>query len=783
VSRRPRALLQAVHTFLLAVTLCLSAKAQGLTVQTRAADGSESGPGLALTSEQIDVDITGQAARTELKQAYVNRGQVALQATFSLSLVDDARVVGFDYRNGETLVKGEVFERSTAEEVYRETTGLGRDPGLATERGEGTFDFNVFPIAPNERKPVHVSVEQWLTVHGGEVRYRFPLSTASAAVHVRLSDSRPLSGFASPTHELAVERDGAHWVIEARPRAAQAMDFVLTWHLETPAWEPYVETFRSEGMPGYVVVALAAPQTTAAPLAPRDVTLLLDHSGSMGGAPLQHARTAALALLGQLREQDRLNLIAFDDRIDLLFDSPQPLSRENREKARRFITDLSDGGGTDIAAALSKALSSQRGGQRDRIVLLLTDGQSNGPEAIAAASSGDVAARVFTVGLGDGVDRPVLEQIARSRHGTFTFVPDASTLTTQLAHVYASLAPPVLSDVKLTFTGHDAHADLVYPANVDVLPQDGELRFLARTHGSGPLELSISARELAQPLRRTLQLETAEAHPWVGRLWATERIADLLGQNATHGEDGERVTEITNLGILYDLVTPYTAFLAIPQGEVTEGVEGRLADARARKAALLAAHPDAARLSRSQMPPGDPVLTVRAPKSARSVTAVFPFGLTRDLLWDERLEQWTTRFLVPNDVADGTYWVEVWIVDSFGRIARTEVPFTIDSLAPGLRAHFTERGDRLLVEIEGDTELSEARLWFEDTSRPLVVLEARPAALHLRGELTLTGLSLPTTLRVVGTDAARNEAELSFTLSRDAQGTLQVSQLPVEARP
>src|SRR6266851_3790120 len=140
--------------------------------------------------------------------------------------------------------------------------------------------------------------------------------------------------------------------------------------------------------------------------------------------------------------------------------------------------------------------------------------------------------------------------------------------------------------------------------------------------------------------------------------------------------------EVIELGLAYNLVTPYTSFLAVPERELNGAQAATLTDLRAQRARIVAAHSDAAALSRTIMPPGDPVLTVKAPKDALQVTAYFPFGLVKDLAWDEKLEKWVLRFLVPVGVPDGGYEATVLIVRRDGSVEVAKACYTIDSKEP-----------------------------------------------------------------------------------------------------
>ncbi|MFW6197392.1 MAG: hypothetical protein ACOC5B_00875, partial [Myxococcota bacterium] len=171
----------------------------------------------------------------------------------------------------------------------------------------------------------------------------------------------------------------------------------------------------------------------------------------------------------------------------------------------------------------------------------------------------------------------------------------------------------------------------------------------------------------------------------------------------------------------------------------------------------LAANPDAAALSRSAMPPGDPVLRVHAPADARQVTAYFEFGLVADLTYDAASESWVTRFLVPNHVADGDYDVRVLIVDAAGDAQLADVPYTIESDAPDLEVETEVQGREVRVRAASDGDIRLATVaWVDDPS--------------VRAELSRTGdttvregtLTLPPgrhRLRVVIADRARNEAD------------------------
>jgi Ca-activated chloride channel family protein len=233
----------------------------------------------------------------------------------------------------------------------------------------------------------------------------------------------------------------------------------------------------------------------------------------------------------------------------------------------------------------------------------------------------------------------------------------------------------------------------------------------------------------------------------VARIWARSRIDDVLEEMAlTRTPPPELENEVVELGLAYSLVTPFTSFLAVPESELDSGQAQSLQEMRARRAKVLAANADAAALSRRSMPPGDPLLTVSAPRDARQVTAYFSFGLVKDLRWDEQTEKWVVRFLVPVDVPDGEYEAQALVVKRDGAVELVKASYVIDSRCPDFDIDLI--GSRIRVRVA------------EPARKVTVALAADPRRRTvLRGDGSVFEGKLPGRgkLRVVVADRARNE--------------------------
>lgn len=738
---------------------------------------------LPLVYERLRVVIDQGHAQTEFHHAFQNETGQSLEGSYQIALGTVAQATGFHYYVGETKIVGEIFEKEAARQVYEAVTGTGRDPGLLEQSGEGVFSFRVAPIAPGEKKRIGVSTSQLLRQTGTTLEYQAPLGRDGAGSTIELIDTRDLDKIWSPTHEFSETKTKRGRELRVLKKKGSSDRLILKYRVVEKDFEITAAVHRTAGHDGYVFLSLAAPEGLTQKKTPRDVTLVIDRSGSMTGSPLSAARNASKAVLGRLREDDFVNVVSFDDGTDALFGEPR-LVKDARKEALSFVDSIEAGGGTDLALALSEAFRRMPAKGRPSVVLFLTDGESDPAAALKAAESAPKGVRLYTVGIGAGVDRPLLSRLAREHGGRFTYVADEKNLERDVEHLFARTSEPVLSDLKISVEG--AQVKRMYPRTSSDLFFKDQLTFAIRAtpdskKSTARLKIVGTREGKTHVLQKSLNL--APAHkPWVGRAWATQRVDDLLEQMSLSGETPELKNEAIELALAYDLVTRYTSFLAIPESEITENVRGTMEQERERRVALLKKHKDAAALSRTVMPPGDPVITVRAPGSSQGVTAVFSFGKVLDLSYVPEKEVWEGRFLVPNHIADGAYDVQVFVVSREGEVSQTTTNYEIDSRAPAFEIAVTEEPGGATLKLTADEKLREVRVTALDAD------SKRGARLSSSGRACAPSgcafsrqndtefevfLDLPPgkhRLRVVVTDEARNESIREIELVVDADG-------------
>ncbi len=729
--------------------------ASAARLEARSEDGNAAS--LPLVGESINVRLEDGHASETFDHTFQNESKARLEGSYKLVVGEGASATGFAYWNGAQKIVGEIFEREAAQQVYEALTGLRKDPGLLEQAGEGVFSFRVFPIEPGERKRVQVSTARFLPRRGAAIEYRARLTRPDARVELVVSDARGIAALDSPSHELAIDRSSAtSWKVTALKAKAAPDEFVLRYE---PAAAPLAlgaSVHHDAGQAAFFSATLAAP-AAASKRPPTDVTLVIDRSGSMAGEAMASARAAAKAVVERLQPSDRVNVVAFDDKVDALYETPKALGEAVRREALGYIDGIRDGGGTDIARALKRALEAQQADARPDVVLFLTDGQSDGPAAIKVAEDDKSATRVFTVGIGTGVDKALLSRVASARRGRFTFIADPRAVRVEFPKVLSQLEAPAVANLRLRVEG--GRLERAYPDVVGDLFAGDEVRVFGRVAGSGPVKLVLEGDEGGKPRRFEAAIDpvATSARPWVARGWARARVDDLLEVSRAKGESEELKDEAIELGLAYGLVTPFTSFLAVPESELTEAARQAVGSMRQRRKAILAAQKDAAAVSRLNMPPGDPVLKVKAPRDARRVTALFPFGLAQDLFYDDFAEAWTARFLVPVQVADGEYEVPVLVVQADGRVTATTARYTIDSRSANVDVDARALPQGVELRVTLDEPAGEVRAAPAADPANAVVLAPEADRRTFRGRLALPPGRHQ--VRVVVADLARNEAE------------------------
>ncbi|MBS2016983.1 MAG: VWA domain-containing protein [Deltaproteobacteria bacterium] len=199
------------------------------------------------------------------------------------------------------------------------------------------------------------------------------------------------------------------------------------------------------------LVADAQTETKSVVRAPISLAVVLDTSGSMQGEKMDEAKRSVLRLLSDMRDEDEITLVRYDDTSELV----QPLAKVGAVRASLTarIRGLEAGGGTNIPGGLShgmRALEEAARGRVRRIVLVSDglDGTRSQAENLARSSFAS-GITVSSLGIGLDFDESYMGSVAQSGHGNFAFVKDGASLATFLKRELVETATTTVENARV----------------------------------------------------------------------------------------------------------------------------------------------------------------------------------------------------------------------------------------------------------------------------------------------------------------------------------------------
>lgn len=554
-----------------------SARAAGLLI----ADGGLGGV-LTIEEHTAQVTINNGVAVTEVTQVFRNTENRQVEALYLFPVPEGATVANFSMWIGGKEMIGEVVEKQRAREIYDSYKRVRRDPGLLEQVDYKNFEMRIFPIEANAEQRVQIAYYQELAFDHDWATYVYPLATAPRAginaqvdgtfgLTLHVKSAVPIVSLESPSHadEFVVVQHGDHH-IEASLETeggSLARDLVLAYHVSRPQTGIDVITSRTAEDDGYFLLTLTGGEELAEAYAGMDYVFLLDISGSMANdGKLRMSRASIDAFVRSLSPADRFELVTFNVAPNTLFNQLAPATDESIRQAVQFLETQQGRGGTVLRPAMSLAYK-YVDADRPLNVVILSDGmteQSERQELLSLIGARPGGARVFCVGVGNEVNRPLLSQLADEAGGLSAFLSAGDDFQRQADSFRRKLLRPAARDIKIRFVGGDVYD--VEPQQLPDLYHGMPLRMYGRYRTAGEVEIQVQAELNGAPFDQTFAINlpaTDEANPEIERMWALEKVNRLLRTADRSGNRAEVTDEIVRLGEMYSIVTEYTSFLVL----------------------------------------------------------------------------------------------------------------------------------------------------------------------------------------------------------------------------
>ncbi|MEU6742486.1 VIT domain-containing protein [Streptosporangium sandarakinum] len=364
----------------------------------------------------------------------------------------------------------------------------------------------------------------------------------------------------------------------------------------TGAAEPAGGTFTLTVVPG------PAPAATGS----KDVVLVLDRSGSMGGWKMVAARRAAARIVDTLTGGDRFAVLSFDHVVERpagLGEGLVEATDRNRYRAVEHLARLEARGGTEMLAPLEEAVALLNGrpgpmppgrpgapgdpartagavpsagsapsgdpaGRADRVLVLVTDGQVGNEDQILERIGGGLAGtRVHTVGIDRAVNAGFLGRLAGLGAGRCELVESEDRLDEAMEHIHRRIAAPLVTDLSLEADGLGLVPDTT--GRLGSIHHGVPLTVHGRYRGDAAGALTVRGRDAAgRPWERRVT-GVRGSNPAVRAIWARARLRELEDRYAAGDRSLEEEIVATSLG--YGVLCRFTAFVAVDSRVVAEG--------------------------------------------------------------------------------------------------------------------------------------------------------------------------------------------------------------------
>lgn len=201
-------------------------------------------------------------------------------------------------------------------------------------------------------------------------------------------------------------------------------------------------------------LAVSAITDIAQRSVPLNLCLVLDHSGSMQGQPLETVREAAIQLIGRLNPGDRISVVAFDHRAKVLVANQ---AIENLDTIKQRIQQLSAEGGTAIDEGLKLGIEEVVKGKQDTVsqLFLLTDGENEHGDnkrcLKLAALAVEHNVTLNSLGFGDNWNQDILEKIADAGGGTLSYIEQPEQAVQEFGRLFNRVQSVGLTNAYLLF--------------------------------------------------------------------------------------------------------------------------------------------------------------------------------------------------------------------------------------------------------------------------------------------------------------------------------------------
>jgi Ca-activated chloride channel family protein len=557
-----------------------------------------------LKNTSVRADISGFLARVTVTQEFENSFSEPIEAVYTFPLSQNSAVDDMTMKIGERVIRGRIMKREEARKVYEQAKTEGKTASLLDQQRPNIFTQAVANIMPGDKILIEISYVETLKYEDGQYEFVFPMTVgpryipksvnptdaknitppiaetrngSDISIEVNLDAGVPTEAIYSNSHPIAVTNlnPNSARISLREEKTIPNKDFILRYDVTGNRIEDALLAHRAE-KGGFFSLILSPPgDFTEKDITPKEIVFVLDTSGSMSGFPIEKAKEAMKLSLEGLNPQDTFNLITFAGDTSVLFEKPVAATADNLALAKTFLESRRGAGGTEMMKAIRAALEPTDSQKHLRVVCFMTDGYVGNEAEIIAEIQKYPKARVFSFGIGNSVNRFLLDKMAEEGRGEVQYVGLQDDGSKAAKKFFERVRTPLLTDISIDWNG--LAVEDVYPQKIGDLfsakPVVLNGRYAKGAKGTIRLKGYVGGKLLVRDIAVNLP-ENEPDHDVLATLWARRRVDSLMSDYYKSARDEKAKTEIeqqiTSLGIEFRILTQFTSFVAVEEKVVNQ---------------------------------------------------------------------------------------------------------------------------------------------------------------------------------------------------------------------
>jgi Ca-activated chloride channel homolog len=535
---------------------------------------------------KVETSIKDQNAFTKIEQVFYNSSNMNLEGYFLFPVPKGCVVKNFSMDINGKKMEAELLDATKARQIYEDIVRKLKDPALLEYSEQSLFKVRIFPIEAMKEKRIEISYSEILEKDNNTEEYIFPLNTKkysasplkNISFKINVESTTPIKTIYSPTHETEINRkDDLHVVVGLESSSLKEdVDLRLFIGFDEDKIGMSLVSYKETGEEGFFLLNICPGIVKASDeVVSKDITFVLDVSGSMAGKKMEQAIKALIFCVENLNPTDKFEVIRFSTEAEALFSKRVMADQTNKAKAIEYIKKLRPIGGTNIDEAIGLACKEPKDPNRPHMIVFITDGKPtigeiNEEPLIKKIKSSNVEkTRIFTFGIGDDLNTHLLDKITEETRAYRTYISEQEDIEVKISNFYSKVSSPILTDISLNFNANGKIRN-VFPHDLPDIFKGSSITILGRFENNGPVKICLEGKlnGKAEKYNFTGELEGGQGNDFIPPLWAARHIGYLLDQIRLNGENKELVDEVVSLAKKYGIITPYTSYLILEDEQI-----------------------------------------------------------------------------------------------------------------------------------------------------------------------------------------------------------------------